>query len=165
MPQALKFAICTDASMEVKQREMCEQSCSGILGWVVHRSNSWIVHGTTRCRYNKWLTIGSGFNKHCQLESRRLGNQPVQSFTRVPFGGFMGSFAWPILCHLESTVSTCVTKREGSTIIVMLLMFISYLIYWYLAVCWAWAQVKQPWHHEKHLIAIGLNLEKTSHQS
>ena len=76
-------------------------------------------HASTRCRYNRWLTIGSGFNnKHCKLESRRLGNQSVQSLTWVLFGGLVGSLAcWPIL-HLESTMSTayvvcCARDRTG----------------------------------------------------
>ena len=75
---------------------------------------SWIVHTVTRCKNNKWLTISSGFNNwDFQLESRRLNNQSVQSFTWVPFGGLVGSLAWvPVLCHLGSTMSTAYVVRR-----------------------------------------------------
>ena len=59
-------------------------------------------------------SIWSGFNNwDFQLESRRLNNQSVQSFTWVPFGGLVGSLAWvPVLCHLGSTMSTAYVVRR-----------------------------------------------------
>ena len=63
---------------------------------------SWLVP----YHHKKRLTIGSGFNhKQCQLKSRRLSHQSVQSFVWVPFGGLVGFLARLVVLHFESAMS------------------------------------------------------------
>ena len=79
---------------------------------------SWLVP----YHHKKWVTIGSGFNhKQCQLKSRRLSHQSVQSFVWVPCGGLVGLLARLIVLHFESAMSAayvlcCVGWQNGAVV-------------------------------------------------